>query len=312
MEITSLKVKEINIIKVSDSLKAPILRMSVKLDKNTKIPTNNNLIIYIKQGDNVKEYNFTLTNPLGYLKNISDEFVISPTFNGERVELSSFVNRNTESTKNKEDLIYKPIILFEGENEIYTNYENAIIEVSYPKDTEMVYYFLSNVMTPKNTGGGASFDIDMVYPVGSIYMSVNSKDPNTLFGGSWEKIKDRFLLGSGDTRNANITGGSETVTLNVNQIPSHSHSIPSLSGSTNYSGNHAHTQKSRGVYAGGDTYNGLCSLNFGSNKDIHMDYSGEHTHTITTNASTTGPTGDGIAHDNMPPYLTVHIWKRVD
>ena len=41
--------------------------------------------------------------------------------------------------------------------------------------------------------------IDMVYPVGAIYMSVNNTNPGNLFGGTWEQIKDRFLLSAGDT-----------------------------------------------------------------------------------------------------------------
>ena len=85
MEITSLRVKEINKIKVGDSLKAPVLRMSVKLDKNTVVPNNNNLIIYVKQGSNIKEYTFAITSPLGYLKNISDEFEIGRASCRERV-----------------------------------------------------------------------------------------------------------------------------------------------------------------------------------------------------------------------------------
>lgn len=46
------------------------------------------------------------------------------------------------------------------------------------------------------------------YPVGSIYMSVNSTNPSTLFGGSWERIQDTFLLASGSTYGAGTTGGS--------------------------------------------------------------------------------------------------------
>lgn len=40
--------------------------------------------------------------------------------------------------------------------------------------------------------------IDLIYPVGSIYISVNSVSPATLFGGTWEQIQDRFLLSAGN------------------------------------------------------------------------------------------------------------------
>ena len=79
----------------------------------------------------------------------------------------------------------------------------------------------------------------LVYPVGSIYMSVVATSPATLFGGTWEKLKDRFLLGSGDTYSAGSTGGAATVsytpagsnsggsvgnhTLTTTEIPSHNH-----------------------------------------------------------------------------------------
>ncbi len=44
-----------------------------------------------------------------------------------------------------------------------------------------------------------SLDFNQIYPIGSIYLSVSSTDPSLLFGGVWEQIKDRFLLGAGDT-----------------------------------------------------------------------------------------------------------------
>lgn len=63
-----------------------------------------------------------------------------------------------------------------------------------------------------------SFLVDSIYPVGSIYMSVNSTSPATLFGGTWSQLKDRFLLGAGDTYSNGATGGVATVTLTTSQI----------------------------------------------------------------------------------------------
>ena len=67
-------------------------------------------------------------------------------------------------------------------------------------------------------------------PVGSIYLSVNSTDPSTYFGGTWEQIKDRFLLCCGTSYSAGSSGGSATHshttanhTLTIAQIPSHTH-----------------------------------------------------------------------------------------
>ena len=64
------------------------------------------------------------------------------------------------------------------------------------------------------------------YPVGSIYMSVNSTSPATLFGGTWEQIQDVFLLAAGSTYTAGDTGGSASHTLIVDELPSHVHTVP--------------------------------------------------------------------------------------
>ena len=60
-----------------------------------------------------------------------------------------------------------------------------------------------------------NYILDKIHPVGSIYISENSTSPATLFGGTWERVKDRFLLAAGDTYSAGSTGGSATHTLTV-------------------------------------------------------------------------------------------------
>lgn len=117
---------------------------------------------------------------------------------------------------------------------------------------------------------------DDVYPVGSIYLSVNNVNPSTLFGGTWEQIKDKFLLGAGDTYSSGSTGGESTHTLTINEMPSHSH-------------------KYNLAYSGNDPARGF---NYGN-----------------TSVGVQGPgfiqnTGGNQPHNNMPPYLTIMIWKR--
>jgi len=63
------------------------------------------------------------------------------------------------------------------------------------------------------------------HPVGSLYWSKNSTDPSTLFGGTWARVKDKFILAAGDTYAQGATGGAATVTLDTTQIPSHSHTL---------------------------------------------------------------------------------------
>ena len=58
-----------------------------------------------------------------------------------------------------------------------------------------------------------------LYPVGSVYISFNSADPSTLFGGSWTRLKDTFLLANGDSYAPNTTGGSATKTIGVANLP---------------------------------------------------------------------------------------------
>ncbi len=118
--------------------------------------------------------------------------------------------------------------------------------------------------------------IDTIYPVGSIYMSVTSTNPGTLFTGTtWTQLKDRFLLGVGDTyTSVNAVGGESTHTLTVNEMPSHSH-----------------------TYAMPTSPVGVQS---GSSSSIRS---------ATVNADTVSK-GGGQAHNNMPPYLVVYMWKR--
>lgn len=83
--------------------------------------------------------------------------------------------------------------------------------------------------------------LEAVYPIGSLYWSSNDKDPSTLFGGTWTQIKDTFILSAGDTYKNNDIGGSATVTLTVNQIPSHTHTIKHThSFTTSSDGSHNH------------------------------------------------------------------------
>lgn len=96
-----------------------------------------------------------------------------------------------------------------------------------------------------------------IYPVGSVYISFNSADPSTLFGGSWTRLKDTFLLANGDSYAPNTTGGSATKTIAVSNMPSHNHTVNASgthnhTASTSSSGVHSHSASTGG--AGGHTH----------------------------------------------------------
>ena len=82
-----------------------------------------------------------------------------------------------------------------------------------------------------NRASGGGITIDDVYPVGSIYMSVASTSPETLFGGTWTRIQDVFLMCGGSSYSPGSTGGSADLV-----VPSHTHSA-----TTGADGAHTHT-----------------------------------------------------------------------
>ena len=122
--------------------------------------------------------------------------------------------------------------------------------------------------------------LGLVYPVGSIYMSINNVSPATLFGGKWVQIKGRFLLGASDVYKANTTGGEATHALTTDEMPNHQHSI--------------------------------WFPNSGGEQSAEIGYpEAGSQNTYYAEASKTSGAGGGAAHNNMPPYLVVYMWRRL-
>lgn len=135
--------------------------------------------------------------------------------------------------------------------------------------------------------------INFIYPVGSIYMSVSSIDPSERFGGTWERIEDRFLLCAGNSYKAGTTGGSAQATL-----PSHSHSI----GSSAYHWWVA--KRGKGSTEGGGKISGS-----GKNYSAVLD-EGSSNYKWINNTDNSGSTD--VSQANMPPYLAVYVWERIE
>lgn len=175
------------------------------------------------------------------------------------------------------------------------------------------------------------------HPIGSLYFSEQSTSPETLFGGTWIRITDTFILAAGSKYAAGTSGGSADLQAHTHGVSittgennkGHTHSIPSLSGTAAEAGSHSHKVTNKTTsYASGSQPNWRCMSFEGTsadyNQDVYSANSGSHSHSVTTNASTTGgisqnhthtvsgttnSTGDGDA-GNMPPYQAFYCWKR--
>lgn len=134
-----------------------------------------------------------------------------------------------------------------------------------------------------------------VYPVGAIYISTVSTGPATLFGfGTWERIKDKFLLSAGSTYSAGSTGGEAKHTLTAKELPQMGGTI-----------------STHGVYSGTPiaAVSGVFSATHKCSGKYMTGSSSGHD-SIDTIVYSNG--GENVAHNNMPPYLTVYMWKRTE
>jgi hypothetical protein len=177
-------------------------------------------------------------------------------------------------------------------------------------ETDTIYCIkdgdVTRLKTPKRgvdymTENDTNEILSKVYPVGSIYMSVNEVDPSVLFGGAWERIKDRFLLSAGDNYAAGTEDGSAT----------HTHGAGSLTAAISINTNPT----------------GLLENAFMTMAEVQQGGVGEVTRTtqvkaasgvtVTRTASAsaskygTKVAGNTDTASNMPPYLSVYMWKRI-
>ena len=136
--------------------------------------------------------------------------------------------------------------------------------------------------------------VDLVYPVGSIYISASSTEPSLLFGGTWSALGGRFLIGVNSTYTAGSTGGSATHTLTTAEMPSHSHTI-----------NHTHSTATSSSTSVAHTHS--VSATTGNNSVGHTHtYSGTtannnvgHTHSVPALSGTAASAG---AHTHSARY----------
>lgn len=119
--------------------------------------------------------------------------------------------------------------------------------------------------------------------IGEIYITVSNENHSEKFKGTiWEKIKDTFLLASGDVYMFGSTGGEATHTLTIEEMPSHTH-----------------------------TYKRHAFNNYDTDPETGENIYGVNNKTLDAHEGTTGSSGGGEAHNNMPPYLAVNVYKRI-
>lgn len=139
---------------------------------------------------------------------------------------------------------------------------------------------------------------DIIYPVGSIYQTMNSSfNPNTAFGGTWSRIKGRVLVGVDENdssfKSPKLTGGEKAHKLTKDEIARHDHEFLSGSHSIRW-----------GSQAGGNVF--LSGPPMAAGNTSKNELVTKHDVWIKTDFNATSE----LAHNNLQPYMTCYIWQR--
>ena len=185
----------------------------------------------------------------------------------------------------------------------------------------------------KHTGSTIDKSIDtvqqilnIIYPVGAVYISVNDVSPASFIGGTWEQLKDRFLLGAGTNYTAGNTGGQTnhthttgSHTLTTAEMPAHTHTR----GTMNITGGFAPwaegtggsiTQPEGAFYSIDSNQYGWGTTNGRDNDNEYIKFDASRSWTGETSSVGSGQShshGNTGSSSNMPPYLVVYMWKRI-
>ena len=135
----------------------------------------------------------------------------------------------------------------------------------------------------------------VMYPVGAIYQSWSATSPASLFGGSWSQITEKFLYCS---NSAGGTGGASTVTLNVNQMPTHTHDAKVSQPNSISHDIFADCISDLG-YVWSKQFTGRDEF---TNAELNAQ--------LPNKGSLVTARGGGQSHENMPPYIKCYTWRR--
>ncbi len=194
-------------------------------------------------------------------------------------EVKVKVRLRTDSAVNW--LNVNPVLL---KGEIGVEEDTGRIKIGNGKSAWAVLpYFNSASSSVSGTPASVSRDeiLNYAFPIGSIKMTATNENPGNTLGGVWERWgQGRFPLSVGDEEGLNeseIIGGEKEHALTIDEIPSHAHSLSLPIGEEVVS----------------LKYNGQMN---GINPEVTV--------------KTTEESGGGMAHNNMPPFITCYFWKR--
>lgn len=204
--------------------------------------------------------------------------------------LSQGLAGKAEPTGNYPDMIVGQASFAESAGKATSDGNGANISDTYARKdgtySEMSVGSASSAETAVRDGDGNEISaaylrqdalLNKTYPVGAIYMSLQATSPASLFGGTWTPISDKFLYGTGSYA-AGSSGGEAAHVLSVNEMPSHNHAMPVIEA---------------GMGKGSYNYVQYDGWNVNNPNRLYSDAA-----------------GGGQAHNNMPPFYAVYMWRR--
>ncbi len=126
--------------------------------------------------------------------------------------------------------------------------------------------------------------VERDHPVGSLYISENATSPAELYGGTWERIEGKFIMGASDAYPAGSTGGSVTISIKQTNLPNVRIPIQT-------------------IRPGGYTGSAYDTITTSGGSDGSVD--------TFSRTGRTNPLGNGTPLNILPPYIAVYIWRRV-
>ena len=214
--------------------------------------------------------------------------LIYPTYDDFNKYYTNTLTYNSDKKANKSltmnDLYFKDSFTKTG-NEINEEIDNLNVKCITSKNNKFSLdsdgnLNVNSITSNENKNLNITEICNVIYPIGSVYISINNIEPSSLFGGTWEKLEDRFLLASGKTYTNGNIGGESTHKLTIDEMPSHTHTLY--------------------IDAKGTTIPAWWTR--------HLFVQNDSPHEAQPNNLTS--TGNSQPHNNMPPYLVVNMWKR--